>query len=78
MNEYEHLKPSLSLPQFHKNPSTGSICTLVTDLHRDAKIWRLSPPRVHINTNWPTSQIIGQYINSYMIIRAHQNSVFWL
>ena len=43
MNEYEHLKPSLSLPQFHKNPSTESICTLVTNLHRDTKIWRLSP-----------------------------------
>ena len=58
MNEYENLKPSLSLPQFHKNPSTGSICTLVTNLHRDAKIWRLSPLCLHINTNWPTPQII--------------------
>ena len=58
MSEYEHLKPSLSLPQFHKNPSTGSICTLVTYLHRDAKNWRLSPfnnqphpSPLHINTN---------------------------
>ena len=49
MNEYEHLKPSLSLPQFHKNPSTGSICTLVTNRHSDAKIWRLSPPHLHID-----------------------------
>lgn len=49
MNEHEHLKPSLSLPQFHKNPSTGSICTLVTNRHSDAKIWRLSPPHLHID-----------------------------